>query len=128
MLNEIQFGYHMTRSGLHQVTARHGPAPVGGLQWHNEDDPDSNVSRGEIETVAVLPEYQGHGIATGMLDHARHVSHYDRDIPTPEHSTVRSPAGSAWAAKTGGHVPDADELPPMSPSKTRSLVRNMARS
>lgn len=129
MLNDVQFGHHMTRSGLHQVTARTGNTVVGGLQWYPDHDPEVGVKRGEIATVAVLPEHQGRGIATGMLQHAWGLSESDNSIPRPEHSTSRSPAGSHWAAKTGGMIPkNAEPQSPFSATSTHSLVNRMARS
>ena len=129
MLNEIQFGHHVTQSGLHQVTARHGDSIVGGMQWHPESDKEIGVQRGEIATAAVLPEYQGHGIGSGMLSHARELSNDNPDVPYPQHSSSRSPAGTAWAAKTGGRIPkNSEPQSPFSPESTRSLVSNMARS
>lgn len=129
MLNEIQFGHHMTRAGLHQVTARHNDQVVGGLQWYPDADKESGISRGEIATVALLPEYQGHGIATGMLNHARDMATPDSGIPYPQHSASRSPAGTAWAARTGGRIPkNTEPQSPFSETSTRALVSNMARS
>lgn len=129
MLNEIQFGHHMTRSGLHQVTAKHKDHVVGGLQWHPEHDPEAGISRGEISTVALLPEYQGHGVATEMLNHAKSLSESNPDIPAPQHSASRSPAGSAWAEKTGGRIPENSEpQSSFNEQSTRSLVHNMARA
>lgn len=126
MLNEIQFGHHMTRSGLHQVSARHGDRFVGGLQWYPEADKESGISRGEIATVALLPEYQGRGIASGMLNHAREMSNENPEIPYPQHSSSRSPQGSAWAAKTGGRIPkNVEPQSPFSENSTRSLVNSM---
>jgi GNAT superfamily N-acetyltransferase len=129
MLNEIQFGHHMTRSGLHQVTARHGERVVGGLQWHPESDPDIGVRRGEIASVALLPEYQHNGIASSMLNHARELSNDDPAIPYPQHSSSRSPAGSTWAMKTGGRIPkNAEPQSTFSDESTRSLVNLMSRA
>lgn len=129
MLNELQFAHHVTRSGLHQVTARHSDSVVGGLQWYHDTDQDMGVKRGEIATVAVLPEHQGHGVATGMLQHAWGLSEADQSIPRPEHSTSRSPAGTAWAAKTGGGIPkNAEPQSPFSENSTRSLVSAMSRA
>lgn len=129
MLNETQFGHHMTRSGLHQVTARQGGKVVGGLQWYPESDHEMGIKRGEIATVAVLPEHQGQGLATGMLHHAWGLADSDSSIPRAEHSSSRSPAGSGWAAKTGGQIPSNDEPQhSFSPDSTRSLVGSMARS
>lgn len=127
MLNEIQFGHHMTRAGLHQVSARHGENFVGGLQWNHEDDPDAGAYEGKIAAVAVLPEYQGRGIASGMLKHAKSLADENPDdIPYPEHSSSRSPAGSAWAAKNSGRVPQNKEpQPPFDENRTRSLVNSM---
>lgn len=129
MLNEIQFGHHVTRSGLHQMTARHGDNVVGGLQWYPDSDKESGIQRGEIATVALLPEYQGHGIASSMLNHAREMSNDNPEIPWPQHSSSRSPAGSAWAARTGGRIPkNSEPQSPFSESSTRSLVNSMANS
>lgn len=129
MLNDVQFGHHMTRSGLHQVTARQGDKVVGGLQWYPDHDPEMGVKRGEIATVAVLPDHQGQGVATGMLQHAWGLSESDTSIPRAEHSSSRSQAGSGWAVKTGGKIPkNAEPQSPFSASSTHSLVSRMARS
>lgn len=129
MLNDVQFGHHVTRSGLHQVTARAGDKVVGGLQWHADHDPEIGVRKGEIATVAVLPEHQGQGLATGMLRHAWNLSDSGQGIPRPEHSSSRSQAGSGWAAKTGGKIPkNSEPQSPFSAGSTRSLVSSMARS
>ena len=127
MLNPVQFAHHITRSGLHQVSARQGDQFVGGLQWYHDADPESGIRRGEIATVAVLPEHQGAGIASGMLSHARGMA--GDDIPYPEHSSSRSPAGTAWAARTGGRMPkNAEPQSPFSADSTRALVRSMERA
>lgn len=129
MLNEVQFGHHITRSGLHQVTARHGGRVIGGLQWYPDSDKERGIRRGEIATVAVLPEHQGHGIATGMLHHAWGLSDTDPSIPRAEHSSSRSPAGTAWAEKIGGRMPkNAEPQSTFSEKSTRSLVSQMSRA
>jgi GNAT superfamily N-acetyltransferase len=128
-LSELQFGHHQTRSGLHQVTARQGSQVVGGLQWYPDADKESGIQRGEIATVAVLPEHQGHGIASHMLNHARELSNDNPDVPYPQHSTSRSAAGTGWAAKTGGRIPrNVEPQSTFSDDSTRSLVNSMAKS
>jgi GNAT superfamily N-acetyltransferase len=125
-LNQVQFGYGMTRSGLHQVTAHVGGHIVGGLQWHPEADPESGISRGEIETVAVDPAHQRKGIASGMLTHARSMA--SEAVPSPEHSPIRSPAGDAWANRTGGNVPTTAVGDRYGDERTRDMIRNMSRA
>jgi GNAT superfamily N-acetyltransferase len=97
-----------------RMLAEHEGRAIGHLDWH----PGNNT----IHSVAVEPEYQGHGIATRM---ARQVA--DEHMPTYpngrkaqlSHSTVRTPAGDrfAQATKDFTYVPPNQNAPRR---KTRS--------
>lgn len=125
-LSDLQFGYHQRANGLHQLQASRGGTPVGGMQWYADSDPGIGIRRGEIASLAVHPSYQRQGIATAMLSHARDMSDDNPDIPYPQHSSSRSPAGSAFAARTGGKIPKNDEpQSPFSDSSTVSMLNSM---
>jgi ribosomal protein S18 acetylase RimI-like enzyme len=79
------------------VTAYHNDKPIGYLTWARgglEGMP------GEIQMVKVHPQYQRHGIATGMLDFARQAD--PEEWPEIHHSEDRTYLGDQWAAYEQG--------------------------
>ena len=80
----------------HHVVAMHHGKEIGYLKWNKEAD--GYHGDGEIKMIEVHPDYQRHGIATNMLQHARDL--YDRGEvgQSPEHSDTLTEDGEAWVS------------------------------
>jgi GNAT superfamily N-acetyltransferase len=52
---------------------------------------------GMIQQIETRPEYRRQGIATMLYNHAVAASQTNPAIPTPRHSSSRTPSGNAWA-------------------------------
>lgn len=103
----------------HQLFAMKGKKKLGVLTWH--------AQTGEIAGVGVTPDAKGKGIATELWHEAHRRSESSmrsqplppeqgrlfadrrRNVPPvivpPQHSEVRTTAGSKWAETVGGEVP-----------------------
>jgi hypothetical protein len=83
---------------VHSIRATHPEhSDVGHLYWHPET--------GEIKDVLVLGGHEGKGIATQMYKVAQQTAAENPDIPSPKHSSTRTPSGDAWARSVGGELP-----------------------
>lgn len=61
---------------------------------------------GTIDIIEVEPEHQRQGIATGLYNFAKdHAVKTNGKTPWPQHSTIRSPEGQAWAKSTKEKLP-----------------------
>lgn len=121
-LEGVKFKYkHMPEhedGPQHHLTAMKGRKKLGVLWWHSKT--------GEVGGVGVTPEAKGKGIATELWHEAHRMSQSsirsqplppeqgrlfnDRRrtpplIVPPQHSEVRTTAGSKWAESVGGEVP-----------------------
>lgn len=68
--------------------------------------PLSNLTldeKGKVSGVETHPKYRRQGLAKKLWDYAG--SRSDIGIPAPQHSTMRTKEGEAWAHKVGGEVP-----------------------
>lgn len=75
-----------------------GTQPVARMTW--------GAKTGEIGDIAVLPEHRRKGIASGLLKFVR-----DQGFQVT-HSTMRTPAGEAWArAQDDGPLPEILAMP-----------------
>lgn len=64
--------------------------------------------KGKVSGVETHPKYQRQGLATKLWNYAKERS--DMGIPEPQHSSMRTRAGEAWAKKIGGELPQRGRL------------------
>jgi len=88
--NGISYTFTDTHPTSHELEA-FDPAVgdvVGYMRW--------NRQHGRVEDISVDPEHRGKGIATGLWNHAKTLG-----VTAPQHSSVRTKSGQAWAEKVG---------------------------
>lgn len=98
------FGPNDPAPKAHLFTAHKDGQQVGTLQLQQG---------GTVDYVEVHPDYQRQGVATGLYNFAKQ-QHFasGASLPYPEHSTMRSPEGDAWAKSTGDYVPENESDDP----------------
>jgi GNAT superfamily N-acetyltransferase len=77
------------------------PTEAGVMQWGRND--------GKITELYVKRAHRRQGVATGMMNEARRVARENSAVVEPQHHSLRSRAGDAWAKKIGGYVPPLDK-------------------
>lgn len=110
-LNELQFGhYHPAENpGMHGIHAISEGNVVGYMEWAAKRS--KHGPAGEITALRVRPDMRREGIASGMFKLSQQF-----DQPA-EHSTKRTPEGTAFARSTGTRVPKL--MKPLSSEATR---------
>lgn len=72
------------------------PGPVGYIDWHVDGDinegPHGFAQPNEVHMIEVHPDYQRHGVATALYDHARALN------PDLRHSKDKTPEGESWVS------------------------------
>lgn len=107
-LNSNQFRMHYEPAKYdkeHRIRAYHPSTKkwVGSMVWASQY-PDE----GPLRNIDVDPEYQRQGVATSMWRFAQQLGQRSSRVPSPIHSTERTPEGDAWARSTGDFVPPND--------------------
>ena len=102
MTKSVEYQYDPgNRSVPHRINAKLGTETVGHLEWHGDTEDTFN----HVQDVEVDPTMRRQGIATGMWNHAQHISTQFDDVAPPRHSSNRTNEGDSWAKAVGGHIP-----------------------
>jgi GNAT superfamily N-acetyltransferase len=75
---------------------------------------------GEVEGLETHPKYRRQGIASELWHAAQQHAETTPGVPTPQHSRLRTRAGTAWAKKVGGDIPQSNQV--LSARQMRGMI------